>query len=62
MIYQEIHHLKSLRFSNNKIAKRLNISRNRVIDYSKMTPGEFAIFIGSLQIAQRSWILIETIY
>src|SRR5690625_3425221 len=49
MIYQEIHRLKSLGFSNNKIAKRLNISRNRVIDYLKMTPGEFAIFIGSLQ-------------
>src|SRR5699024_3914939 len=50
MIYQEVHHLKSMGFSNSKIAKKLRISRNRVIDYLRMTPDEFAEFIASLQI------------
>ena len=49
MIYQEIHRLKNIGFSNSKIAKQLKISRNRVIDYLSMTPDEFADFIGSLQ-------------
>ena len=32
MIYQEIHRLKNIGFSNSKIANQLKISRNRVID------------------------------
>lgn len=49
MIYQEIHRLKNMGFSNSKIAKKLNISRNRVIDYLNMTPDAFADFMASLQ-------------
>ncbi|MFB4472591.1 IS21 family transposase, partial [Oceanobacillus caeni] len=49
MVYQEIHRLKSIGFSNTKIAKKLKISRNRVIEYLSMTPEEFAEFIASLQ-------------
>lgn len=45
MIYQEVHRLKNIGFSNSKIAKRLQISRNRVIDYLVMTPDEFTEFI-----------------
>lgn len=49
MIYQEIHRLKKMGFSNSKIANKLQISRNRVIDYLEMTPEQFAEFIASLQ-------------
>ncbi|WP_240378207.1 IS21 family transposase [Bacillus piscicola] len=49
MVYQEVHRLKNMGFSNSKIAKKLKISRNRVIDYLGMTPDEFAVFIASLQ-------------
>jgi hypothetical protein len=49
MVYQEIHRLKNLGFSNSKIARKLKISRNRVIEYLGMTPEEFAEFIASLQ-------------
>lgn len=49
MIYQEVHRLKKLGFSNIKIAGKLQISRNRVIDYLGMTPDQFAEFISSLQ-------------
>src|SRR5699024_3059940 len=49
MIYQEIHRLKNMGFSNSKISKKLNISRNRVIDYLNMTPDAFADFMASLQ-------------
>ena len=49
MVYQEVHRLKEMGFSNSKIAKKLNISRNRVIDYLEMTPDQFAEFIASLQ-------------
>lgn len=49
MVYQEIHRLKNMGFSNSKIARRLKISRNRVIEYLGMTPEEFAGFIDSLQ-------------
>src|SRR5699024_9117812 len=31
------------------IAKKLKISRNRVIDYLEMTPDQFAVFMASLQ-------------
>ncbi|MDX8047253.1 hypothetical protein SH601_14885 [Gracilibacillus sp. S3-1-1] len=49
MVYQEVHQLKRDGFSNIKIAKKLNISRNRVIEYLNMTPEEFTEFIYSLQ-------------
>ena len=49
MIYQEIHRLKRMGFSKSQIAKKLKISRNRVIDYLEMTPDQFAEFIASLQ-------------
>lgn len=49
MVYQELHRLKRMGFSNSKIARKLKISRNRVINYLKMTPDEFAEFIAALQ-------------
>ena len=49
MVYQEVHRLKSMGFSKSKIASKLKISRNRVIEYLNMTPDEFAEFIASLQ-------------
>ena len=49
MIYNEIHRLRSEGFSNSAIARRLKISRNRVIDYARMTPDEFYLFASSLQ-------------
>jgi len=49
MIYNEIHRLRSEGFSNSAIARKLKISRNRVIDYGRMTPDEFYIFASSLQ-------------
>ncbi|MBV0909864.1 IS21 family transposase, partial [Planococcus sp. CP5-4_UN] len=49
MIYNEIHQLRSAGFTNSAIARKLKISRNRVIDYGKMTPDEFCEFILSLQ-------------
>src|SRR5690625_7591309 len=49
MIYQEIHRLKKKGFSKSQIAKKLKISRNRVIDYLEMTPDQFAVFMASLQ-------------
>lgn len=49
MIYQEIHRLKKMGFSKSQIAKKLKISRNRVIDYLDMTPDQFAAFMASLQ-------------
>lgn len=49
MIYNEIHRLRSEGFSNSAIARKLNVSRNRVIDYGKMKPKEFYEFVTSLQ-------------
>ncbi|WP_408010164.1 IS21 family transposase [Pseudalkalibacillus sp. A8] len=49
MIYSEIHRLHSDGFSNSAIARKLNISRNRVIKYLKMSPEEFHQFVLSLQ-------------
>ncbi len=49
MIYNEIHRLRSEGFSNSSIARKLKISRNRVIEYGKMTPEEFYLFAISLQ-------------
>ncbi|WP_329955859.1 IS21 family transposase [Calidifontibacillus erzurumensis] len=48
-IYNEIHRLRREGFSNSAIARKLKISRNRVIDYGKMTPDEFHLFAISLQ-------------
>src|SRR5690606_38867668 len=45
----EIHRLRSEGFSNSAIARKLKISRNREIDYVKMTPDEFFLFAISLQ-------------
>ncbi|MDQ0254605.1 transposase [Evansella vedderi] len=47
--YNEIHRLRSEGFSNSSIARKLKISRNRVIEYGKMTPEEFYLFAISLQ-------------
>lgn len=49
MVYYEIHRLRSEGFKNSSIAKKLKISRNRVIEYGRMTPDEFQKFILSLQ-------------
>lgn len=49
IIYNEIHRLSSEGFSNSAIAGKLRISRNRVINYGKMTPEEFHLFSISLQ-------------
>ena len=49
MVYYEIHRLRSEGFKNSSIAKKLMISRNRVIEYGRMTPDEFQKFILSLQ-------------
>ncbi len=48
-IYNDIHRLRSEGFSNSEIARKLNISRNRVIEYGKMTPEQFHLFALSLQ-------------
>ena len=49
MVYQEVHRLNKLGFSNSKIAKKLQISRNRMINYFDMNPNQFAEFMASLQ-------------
>lgn len=49
MVYNEIHRLWKEGFSNSAIARTLKISRNRVIEYGKMTPDEFYSFALSLQ-------------
>ncbi|MDC3414935.1 hypothetical protein [Terrihalobacillus insolitus] len=49
MIYNEIHRLRGEGFSNSAIARKLKISRNRVIEYGKMSPDEFCLFAISLQ-------------
>lgn len=48
-IYNEVHRLRSEGFSNSAIARKLDISRNTVIDYVSMTPDEFYLFFISLQ-------------
>lgn len=49
MVYYEVHRLRSEGFTNSSIAKKLKISRNRVIEYGGMTPDEFQKFVLSLQ-------------
>ncbi|MFJ5762070.1 IS21 family transposase, partial [Neobacillus sp. NPDC093182] len=46
MIYNEVHRLRGEGFSNSAIARKLKISRNRVIEYAKMSPS-FAISLQS---------------
>ncbi len=48
-IYNEVHRLRRNGFSNSAIARKLKISRNRVIEYGKMSPDEFYLFSISLQ-------------
>lgn len=48
MLYADIHRLYGDGFSKSAIAKKLKISRNRVIDYLKMDPDEFGAFLSSL--------------
>lgn len=48
-IYNEVHRLRNEGFSNSAIARKLKISRNRVIEYGKMTPDDFYLFSISLQ-------------
>ncbi|MUV37153.1 Transposase for insertion sequence element IS21-like [Lentibacillus sp. JNUCC-1] len=50
MAYVEIHRLYSEGFSKSKIARKLGISRNRVIDYLRMDPDEFEEFVNSLRV------------
>ncbi|WP_232318241.1 DDE-type integrase/transposase/recombinase [Salisediminibacterium beveridgei] len=48
MVYVDIHRLYRDGFSKSAIAAKLQISRNRVIDYLKMDPDEFEAFLSSL--------------
>ena len=49
----EIHRLQSEGFSKSKIARKLGISRNRVIDYLKMSPEDFEEFLSSLRVREK---------
>lgn len=49
MTYVEIHQLYKEGFSKSAIARKLGISRNRVIEYLKMTPDDFDEFLSSLK-------------
>lgn len=49
MIYKEIHMLRGEGFSNSPIARKLKISRNRVVEYGITSPEEFYFFSMSLQ-------------
>ena len=53
MNYIEIHRLYKEGFSKSAIAKKLNISRNTVIDYLNMTTEEFEEFISSLRTREK---------
>ena len=53
MIYNEIHRLYKEGFSKSAIARQLNISRNRVIDYLNMTPGDFEEFLSTLKTREK---------
>ena len=49
MTYNEIHRLYKKGFSKSAIARQLNISRNRVIDYLNKSLGDFQEFLSSLK-------------
>ena len=53
MLYIEIHRLHKEGFSKSAIARKLNISRNRVIDYLNMTADEFEDFLSTLQTREK---------
>lgn len=53
VLYNEIHKLRSQGFSKSQIARKLNISRNTVIDYEKMSPEQFYEFAISLQTREK---------
>ena len=53
MNYIDIQRLYKEGFSKSAISRKLNISRNRVIDYLKMTPEEFQEFAISLQTREK---------
>lgn len=53
MTYKEVHQLFKEGFSKSAIARKLNISRNRVIDYLRMKPDEFEDFLNSIQTREK---------
>ena len=53
MLYIEIHRLHKEGFSKSAIARKLNISRNTVIDYLNMTADEFEDFLSTLQTREK---------
>ena len=53
MIYIEIHRLYKEGFSKSAISRKLNISRNRVIDYLNKSPEDFEEFLSSLRTREK---------
>ena len=53
MNYLDIHRLYKEGFSKSAISRKLNISRNRVIDYLNMTPYDFEEFSNSLRTREK---------
>ena len=53
MIYIEIHRLYKEGFSKSAISRKLNISRNRVIDYLNKSPEDFEEFVSSLKTREK---------
>src|SRR5690606_2470374 len=53
MLYIEIHRLHKEGFSKSAIARKLNISRNRVIDYLNMTTDDFEEFLSTLRTREK---------
>ena len=53
MTYIEIHRLFKEGFSKSAIARKLNLSRNRVIDYLNKSPEDFEEFLGSLKTREK---------
>ena len=53
MLYIEIHRLYKEGFSKSAIARKLNISRNRVIDYLNMSTDEFEEFLSTLRTREK---------
>ena len=53
MTYNEIHRLYKEGFSKSAIARKLSISRNRVIDYLNKSPGDFEEFLSSLKTREK---------
>jgi len=53
MTYIEIHRLYNEGFSKSAIARKLHISRNRVIDYLNKSPEDFEEFLSSLKTREK---------